>query len=315
MIVRETVGKIDLAIGRNEAPVIAYMDKENQDYAAKSLKNKLYNVQKSKHYAESVGAMSGSGSFIATDGAIPYSDFEELATKTFIHQTFKGGVQISRELIDDSRIIDMKNKGGDLVKEANYTMEQFVHAPFVNAASATFNLAEKDFVNVGADGLTLVNAAHTSHTGKTANQTNIVSGALSVSTLKLAEEAMVGFKTDIGKKGSNTPTTLLVPFALRDTAYEICMSTGKLGTANNDANAYQGKYDVIVSSWLDFAGVTDKAFLIDESYMKKCLFWMDRVPLEIKSQKDFNTDVWEIAGYMRYSLGFTDWRFLVGINF
>lgn len=315
MIVRETVGKIDLAIGRNEAPVIAYMDKANQDYAAKSLKSKLYNVQKSKHYAESVGALSGVGEFVATNGEIPYEDFEELATKNFIHQTFKKGIQIERELIDDSRILDMKNRAGSLIDSANYTQEQFVHAPFVYAAAASFTLAGKSFTSVGADGVSLVNSGHASHTGKTANQTNIVAGAFSVTTLKTAEDAMIGFKTDIGTKGAANPTMLLVPSALRDTAFEICMSTGKLGTANNDANAKQGKYDVVVSSWLDFMGVTDKAFLIDESYMKKCMFWMDRIPLEIKSQKDFNTDVWQIAGYMRYSLGFTDWRFLVGINF
>jgi hypothetical protein len=36
--------------------------------------------------------------------------------------------------------------------------------------------------------------------------------------------------------------------------------------------------------------------------------------LEIRSQKDFNTQNWQIAGYMRYSLGFTDWRWLVYIG-
>jgi len=45
--------------------------------------------------------------------------------------------------------------------------------------------------------------------------------------------------------------------------------------------------------------------------MKKCLYWIDRVLLEIKSRKDFNTDNWQIKGYMRYSLGWTDWRWIV----
>ena len=315
MIVRETVGKIDLAIGRNEAPVLAYMEKENSDYAQKSLKNKLYNVVKSKHYAESIGGLSGIGDFQQTQGAVPYETFEELATKTFIHKTFKKGVEIERELIDDSRLIDMKNRSSALIGAANRTMEKFVHAPFVYADAASFSLADGTFSALGSDGLSLVHANHTSHTGKGANQSNKVAVAFGVDSLKTAEEAMIGFKTDIGEKSNATPTTLFVPYALRNEAYEICASMGKLNTGDNNANPYESKYDIIVSSWLDNMGLTTKAFLIDESYMKKCLFWIDRMPLEIASQKDFNTDVWQIKGYMRYSLGFTDWRWVVGINF
>lgn len=315
MIVTETVGKIDLAIGRHEAPLLAYMDKENADFAKTSLKKKLFNVVKSKHYAESVGGLSGIGDFKKTQGAVPYETFEELATKTFIHSVFKKGIQIERELIDDSRLIDMKNRSGSLIEAANRTQEKFVHAPFVYAANTSFSLADGTFTATGSDGLSLVNAAHTSHTGKTANQSNKVTTAFGVDSLKDAEEAMVGFKTDIGEKSNAVPSMLLVPYELRNEAYEICASMGKLNSADNNANPYEAKYDIVVSSWLDSMGVTDKAYLIDESYMKKCLFWLDRVPLEVASRKDFNTDVWQIKGYMRYSLGFTDWRWVVGINF
>ena len=47
--------------------------------------------------------------------------------------------------------------------------------------------------------------------------------------------------------GNIIPDTLLVPFHLKDEAYEINYSLGKLNTANNDANAYQGKYRITIS--------------------------------------------------------------------
>ncbi len=311
MIITSTAGKIDAAIGRFEGPILAFMEKEEGDFAANSLKNVLYNVKKSKHYSESVTGMTGIGDFVATDGAVPYDDMEEGYSKTFIHQVFQKGIEIKRETIDDARIIDMENQAGTITDAANRTMEKFVHAPFAYSTSTSFSLAGKTFTSTGSDGLALGSAAHTSKTGKGANQSNLVTTAFGKDTIKSAEEAMIGFKTDIGEPGNFVPDTILVPYALKDDAYEINYSMGKLNTANNNANPYEGKYKIIVSKWLDYLGVTSKAFLLDSKYMKKCLYWIDRVPLEIASNKDFNTNNWQIKGYMRYSLGFTDWRFCV----
>lgn len=311
MIITSTVGKIDAAIGRFEGPIMAYMEKEEGNFAANSLKDVLYNVKKSKHYSESVAGMTGIGDWVQTDGPVPYDEFEEGYTKTFIHNVFKKGLEIKRETIDDSRIIDMENQAGALMDSANRTKEKFVHAPFNFADQTTFNLASGTFTNTGADGLALASTAHTSKTGKGSNQSNKTSYALSVANLKLAEEMMNGFTTDIGEKGNFVPDTIMVPYELRNDAWEIINSVGKLGGSNNDVNSYYNKYRVIVSNWLTNS---TRWFLMDSRYMKKCLYWIQRVPLEIKSDKDFATDNWRIKGYERYSLGFTDWRWIIVNN-
>lgn len=312
MLITSTVGKIDAAIGRFEGPIMAYMEKEEGDFAKNSLKNTLYNVKKSKHYSESVAGLTGISDFVAGDGAVPYDEFEEGYSKTFTHVVFQKGVQIKRETIDDSRVIDMESQAGSLTDSANRTMEKFVHVPFVYPTTSSFTLAGRTFTtNIGADSQVLGYATHPSHTGKGADQSNLVATAFGKDTVKTGEEAMIGFKTDIGEIGNFVPDTLLVPFALRDDAYELNFSLGKLNTANNNTNPYEGKYKIIVSKWLDIMGNTTKSFLIDSNYMKKCLYWIDRIPLEIRSEKDFNTLNWNIAGYMRYSLGFTDWRWCV----
>lgn len=315
MIVASTVGKIDALIGRFEAPILAYMEKQEGDFAKKSLKNTLFNVKTSKSYAEAVAGMVGVGDMVATDGAVPYDSIEESYSKTFTHQVFQKGIEIKRETMDDAKIMDMENQAGTLMDAANRTKEKFVHAPFAFANSTTFNLAGKTFTNTGADGLALISASHTSKTGNLAAQSNLVSGAFSTSTLKTAEEAFMNMKTEVGEPANIWPDTLLVPYTLRNEVYEILNSGGKLATGNNDTNPYEGKYKVIVSRWLDFLGNTDKVLLMDSTYMKKTFFWIDRKSFETMSERDFNTGNWRIKAYERYSLGFTDYRGIVGINY
>lgn len=307
MIIKATAGKIDAAIGRFEGPIMAYMEKEEGDFAKNSLKNTLYNVKGSKHYSESVAGMTGIGDMVATDGEVPYDDFEEGYSKTFIHKVFKKGIEIKRETIDDARIIDMENQSGSLVDASNRTKEKFVHAPFNFCDTTAFSLAGDNFDCTGQDKLALAHAAHTSKTGKGSNQSNLTNYTLTAANLKLAEEMFNNFTTDIGEKANVVPDTLFVPFELRNEAWELVNSVGKTETANNNINPYNDKYRVIVSRWLN----PNKWFLMDSAYMKKNLYWLDRVALEIKSETDFNSDNWRIKAYERYSLGFADWRWII----
>lgn len=308
MIVTATAGKIDATIGRFEGPLMAFMLQEEQDFAKTSIKNELYKVRKSKHYSESVGGMTGIGGFVPTDGAVPFTEFEEGYSKTFIHQVWKLGIEIKRELIDDSRILDMENMASMLTNSWNFTLEEMLHAPFNNCTATSFTYEGKSFSNAGADGLALASDSHTSKTGKGSNQSNYTTNALSAANLKTAEDMMKGFKTDIGKKGNWKGDTLLVPYELRNEAWEIVHSTGKVNSGDNNVNPYKDKFNVIVSDWLTD---TDGWFLIDSRAMKNNLFFLDRVPLEISSYKDPNTKNWKIDGYGRYSLGFRGWEWAV----
>lgn len=308
MIVTATAGKIDATIGRFEGPLMAFMLQEEQDFAKTSIKNELYKVRKSKHYSESVGGMTGIGGFVPTDGAVPFTEFEEGYSKTFIHQVWKLGIEIKRELIDDSRILDMENMASMLTNSWNFTLEEMLHAPFNNCTATTFTYEGKEFSNAGADGLALASNSHTSKTGKGSTQDNYTTNALSAVNLKTAEDMMKGFKTDIGKKGNWKGDTLLVPYELRNEAWEIAYSTGKVNSGDNNANPYKEKFKVIVSDWL---ADTDAWFLIDSRAMKNNLFFLDRIPLEISSYKDPNTKNWKIDGYGRYSLGFRGWEWIV----
>lgn len=308
MIITATAGKMDAVIGRFEGPLMAYILQAEQDFAKDSIKNKLYNVRKSKHYSESVAGLTGIGGFQPTDGRVPYTDLEEDYSKTFTHQVWQLGVEIKRELIDDSRILDMEALASMLTDSWSFTLEEMLHAPFNNCTATSFTYEGKSFTNTGADGLALASNAHTSKTGKGSNQDNYTTNPLTIANLKIAEDMMKGFQTDIGKKGNWKGDTLFVPYELRNEAFEIAYSTGKINSGDNNINPYKEKFNVIVSDWLTD---TDSWFLLDSRALRNNLYFIERVPLEISSQKEFNSGAWQIKGYGRYSLGFRSWQFAV----
>ncbi len=288
-------------------PLMAYMLKEEADFAADSIKTKLYNVRKSKHYSESVAGLTGIGGFIPTDGAIPRTDLMEGYSKEFIHQVFKLGIEIKRELIDDSRILDMEALASMLTDSWNRTLEEMLHAPFNNCTATTFTYEGKEFNNAGADGLALASDAHTSKTGLGSNQDNYTTNAFSVANLKTAEDMMAGFKTDRGDKGNLKADTIFGSYSLRNEIYEAMYSTGKLNSGDNNVNPYKEKFNVIISDWLD----DGKWFLIDSRSMKRNLYFIERVPLEVTSRKEANVGSWLVDGYGRYSIGYRGWDWAV----
>jgi len=292
MIITSTVGKIDAAIGRNEGPIMAYMSKSESDFAKNSLLNTLYNVKSSNHYSESVAGMNGIGDFVATDGAVPYDDMEEMWPKQFMHTVFKKGIEIKRETIDDSRIIDMQNQAGTLTDASNRTREKFVHAPFNFCTVPTFSMAGGTFDCLGNDKMPLASVAHPSKTGKAAVQGNyLTNNPLTQAGLKAAEDLMESLTDDIGEKANIFPDTILTGWANRNVAWELTQSEKKPTDNTNAANPYQDKYQVIISRWITDPNMY---FLIDSAYMKRNLFWIDRKKLEIASHKDDNTKNWLI---------------------
>ena len=310
MIINATAGNMNAAIGKIEGPLMAYMAKEESDNAANSLLKEFYTVKGSKHYSESIGGMTGIGEFEQTDEEVPFEGMEEGYTKTFVPLVFKKGISIKRETIDDVRLIDMQNQTGNLMDSANRTKERFVHLPFNNCTDAKYTTTNgHPYSLLGADGLPLCSAAHTSKTKKVANQSNLTQLELTPENLTIVENMFKNFKTDSGLKGNMKMDTLIVPYEMRDLAWEIAGTANGLNTPNGNINSKFQKYHIVVSDYMD----SEKNwFGADSRWMKKNLFWINRKDLETKSWIDLNTDNWNIRGYMRFVNGWNDWRWMIG---
>ena len=106
------------------------------------------------------------------------------------------------------------------------------------------------------------------------------------------------------------PDVLVVPRALRKTELEIVGSEKQPENANNAINVHAGM-SVIVDPYLTD---TNAWFVVDSTMARRYLKWYDRVMPEFAATGDFDTLIRKYRGYMRYSYGWSDFRWVIGSN-
>jgi len=121
---------------------------------------------------------------------------------------------------------------------------------------------------------------------------------------------MAAFTGDQGEVINVNMDTILAPLDQEETAWEIINSKGKIDTADNNANFHFGKYKLIV--WKNFLTDSNNWFAIDMDLMKDFLLFWDRIPLEFFQDSDSDTLVAKYIAYMRYGIGWSDWRWVYG---
>ncbi len=121
------------------------------------------------------------------------------------------------------------------------------------------------------------------------------------------------YKDDRGQLVSVNPDTILVPPELEDEAYEVVQSVNKSGEASNTINYVKSIVSNVVV-W-DYLTDANNWFVIDSALAKLYLNWLDRVGLEFEMDptSDFRLEA-RFRGYMRYSFGWSDWRWCYGHN-
>lgn len=276
---------------------------EDQFNLIPSMLPDLYNMQSSDKPEEKDSAVGGFGDFNTFEGTISYDEVYQQYDKVYTPSEFAKGFKVQRRLFDDDLYNIMNKKPMGLAIAARRTREK--------AGSAIFNNA---FTTEGSgysgDGTELCASDHPSNTPGVATQSNEGTTALSATAVETARTAMADFRDFEGEKISVIPDLILVPRALEQTAWEIISSRGKVETANNNANFHFGKYKLAVWDYLTDA---NNWFMIDSALKDMFLLWFDRIPLEMGRDKDFDTYLAKFSAYMRYSNGFSDWRWLYGM--
>lgn len=269
------------------------------------------------------GAITGgaTGDGIATKGAnavtgatgmpsVNYVNLQAGLARTYIHNEFAQGFMVERKFVDDEQYNVIEKMPKDLARAGRYKVETDACSIFNNA-----------FVTNLYDGVPLISDAHpivastvacpglksdgtALAVGKTSN---MIIGALTDTNLKNAMLKMRQTCDEAGKLVQYKADTLIVPPALEFTAHELINSTLKSGTSDNDINTLKGGLKVVV---LDFLTSSTAWFLMDSKRAQLNFFW--RVRPEFKRDEDFDTLVAKYRGYMRYSLGASDFRGVVG---
>lgn len=251
----------------------------------------------------------GSGGLVpeynsSTDPAsstIEYDSFNPLYEKTFTHKEYAKGLSIERKLWDDDQMGLIRRRAGMLGIEYGQTRATHASSVFENAFSSSY---------VGADAVSLCNDSHPNRPDDTSTTfDNKGTTALSYTAIKSTLQLGKRMTNDRGVPMPMYYDTIVAPIELGETVNEILDAMGKPGTADNDANALSGLQFIVDPYLTD----TNNWFMVDSRQSKLHLLWYDRVNPELSFDptSDFNL-VARYRGYMRYSFGWDDWRFIYG---
>lgn len=264
----------------------------------------LCRVEKSSRQIERVLGVGGLSDVPEFTGQFTADDPAQQYLKTFTHTEYGKKLVVQKRLLEDDLHRIIKQYPEQLAIALHRTQQKLLANVFNNAFTGTS----------GGDSLSLCNNAHTSASADGVNQDNLQTTALTYANLISSINLMNQFKDDRGELMHCIPDTILVPLGLRQTALEIVGSDKEPYTMDNTVNVARdtiggGRLKVIVWNRLTDS---NNWFLIDSKMMKQHLWWFNRVGPELDKDKDFDHRSAQWSIYWRGSVGFSDWRWIMG---
>ncbi len=267
----------------------------------------FYGTEASKaaaEYSQGVGSFGVIEEYNASsdgDNAIAYDSFSALYEKTFTHKEYAKGVSIERKLWDDDQLGTIRRKASGLGAAFGTTRATHASSVFNNAFSGS---------HVGGDLISLCNASHPTNIKNEATYSN--AGSTPLSEAAITETLLAGhaLKDDRGNPMPAIYDVLYVPIALQASAYEFAKELAPAQTTAQSQFVSSRGLSVVVDPYLTDA---NNWFMLDSVQAKMHLLWFNRVMPEINTDpaSDFNLMA-RFAGYMRYSFGWDDARFIYG---
>ena len=305
----------------------AIFDADTNKVKYDEIVKKLYNVEKSKMYAEKSQTFGDLGDFtVKTEGQdAAEDDFQQGYAKLIQHISFGKSVLISRELKDDNQIAEAIQKVTNIVAAYKRTRAKFGTNAMVLSvgAATTMSFAGATAYDItGADGKALFNSAHPLKRVVGGTQGNHFANAFGNNAALLNElsNIMRNFKNDRGEVMGYTADTIIIPGnapELEETVKRIIGSDGEVGSNNNDINTQRGKWKLIVNDlWTPTkAQSTDPdPFIIMSSEANKELManrFYDRTELDVVTAVKEESRNLLYNGFGRMSCGFTNWRHVI----
>ena len=269
--------------------------------AAVSLVPGLFNIIPSTKAQEFDLGIGGFGDWKAYKGVIEYDDMEQLWKTTYTHEEYARGFKVERKLVDDDQYNIINRRPRGLALSAMRTREKHAASVFNNAHTSTY---------AGGDAIELC-GAHPYSPSNSSTQSNDGTSALSYDAVVETRRLMREFKDDRAQLVQVNPTLILHPPELEETASAIVNTMNRVDVADYHDSFIRRK-GITNVGW-DYLTDANNWFLIDPQLAKLFLLWIDRIPLEFEMDptSDFRLEA-RYRGYMRFSYGFSDWRWVYG---
>lgn len=317
MTFTEGSGLQDSIFGKSQEPIKMFIEKRGEAFEQASMLPELFNMGKSKHWGEKFGTMTAMEGFkpVGENGDYPQDGMQEGFSKFLEHMTWKNSFSLSREIVDDAKLMDLKRQPAGFIAGYYRTREKF-GAALIGAAvqkNTSVSFEGKTFSAASADGQCLFSKTHPSKIKASRVQSNLFADAFSAAALGAMECAMQDFRGDADEVLDVAPTTILIPndYRLKNDVLAAIGADRDPDTSNNGFNYHFGRWNVIVWPYLNqfVAAGTRPWIMLDKRYNDEygSAVWLDRVALEVRSELSGNdANVWK--GYARFTAGFNDWR-------
>lgn len=319
----EGSGLQDSIFGKSQEPIKMFLEKRGEAFEQASMLKELFNMGTSKHWGEKFTTMTAMKGFqpVGENGDYPVDGMQEGFKKFIEHMTWKDSFSLSREIVEDAKLMDLRKQPAGFITSYHRTREKFGAALLGTAVTkgTSLTFGGKTFDAKCADGQPLFSKAHPSALKENRKaQSNLFSDEFSNDALMAMETAMQDFRGDSDEVLDVAPTTILIPneYTLKRDVFAAIGADKDPNTANNGFNYTFGRWTVIIWPYLNkYLGADKKPWiLLDKRYNDEYggAIWLDRVSLEVRSELAGNdANVWK--GYARFSAGFNDWRaFAVG---
>lgn len=223
-------------------------------------------------------------------------------TARFVHIAYENGFQVTHEeIVDNLYPVLAQSRPKELRRSMERTRE-FVHANVLNRAGNTSY--------TGPDGVTLLNTAHTYKTGYTYANRPVVDVALSEAAIEDMIILMQATTDSRGNPAMLHQKRLIIHRSEQYNAARILQSPYKSGGADNDINVL--KAQGIIPEVIVWQYLTSPGMWFIQTDAPAGLLTLDREPISLRDDSDFETLNAKYKAYMRFSAGYANAQCVFG---
>lgn len=268
------------------------------------LYDKMFEVEKTKerYSVDAMSAMFGLPQVKPEGSAIHYDSSNMTWTQRYEQVVYSLGFQITREMIDDSHSLKPVQDNVRAAKKSFMQGRDIVCTQFLNNA----------FTALGGDGVSFISTAHPTQSGGTYSNTLSVAADINEASL---ETLTTLARTLIDERGiimNAQPRKLIIHPTNHFEVSRILNSALRVHTTDNDINVL--KADGIFKEVIKNPFLTNPQAYFITTDVPKGLRYIERDGLEVSNEPSFDTDTARYKLRMRFVVGGTDPRGLIGVN-
>jgi hypothetical protein len=263
----------------------------------KDRKELYFDITSSNRESETYFEVGDFGSVPEFDAELQYEGVQQGYTNTITNKVYGKGIRIEYKFTrtDQQRVAKMLPKFLGLAFRRRIAGDS---ASWFNEATSTY---------LTRDGLSLVNAAHTSNVGGS-NQANRITSAFSAVALAAARITHRKILSNTDQVLDVMPTVLYGSIDLQDPFEEVIKSKGQVNTANNTINVMQGAFTAVTDRRFED---TDNWAIADKQLQKEFNIWQTVDNVSFEQAKDFDGRTAKYAGWSFHGAGSTGWEWIL----